>query len=59
MLVWEGYKSDGEVDMLVLMWYIKFVCDKVVGDELEKGKELEEGGGESVYWGFFIWFVVL
>nr|CDP30495.1 Putative Autophagy protein Atg27 [Podospora anserina S mat+] len=58
-LVWEGYKSDGEVDTLALTWYTKFVCDKAVGDEPEKGKEPEEGGGESAHWGFFTWFVVL
>ncbi|KAK0662948.1 putative autophagy protein Atg27 [Cercophora samala] len=57
-LVWEGYKSDGEVDTLSLTWYTKFVCDKAVGDEPEKGKEPADGG-ESAHWGFFTWFVVL
>ncbi|KAK4205743.1 putative autophagy protein Atg27 [Triangularia verruculosa] len=59
-LIWEGYKSDGEVDTLSLTWHTKLVCDKAVGDEPGKGKEPEDGKeGESSHWGFFTWFVVL
>ncbi|KAK4175715.1 putative autophagy protein Atg27 [Triangularia setosa] len=62
-LIWEGYKSDGEVDTLALTWYTKLVCDKAVpgGDKPDDEKGPEDGGkeGESAHWGFFTWFVVL
>ncbi|KPM45652.1 hypothetical protein AK830_g873 [Neonectria ditissima] len=50
-LIWDGFPSEKDADVLRLTWYTKYAC--------EKREEGDDDGDDSTHWGFFTWFVIV
>jgi hypothetical protein len=55
-LIWEGFGSEKDADVLRLTWHTKYACEKrdESGDD-NKGPS----GDSSASWGFFTWLVIV
>ncbi|KAK7429562.1 type II membrane protein [Neonectria magnoliae] len=49
-LIWDGYTSEKDADVLRLTWYTKYACEN---------REEGDDGDDSAPWGFFTWFIIV
>lgn len=55
-LLWEGYKPEGDEDVLRLTWKTKYACEEKRDDDKPDNDDDETSKGS---WGFFTWFVIM
>ncbi|KAH7133355.1 autophagy-related protein 27 [Dactylonectria estremocensis] len=53
-LIWEGFTSEKDADVLRLTWYTKYACEK----RDDNGGD-GDNDGENTSWGFFTWFIII